>query len=149
MMLEQALAARLDAAPLPEVNAAEPLLRCIGAVAGQRALLLGRGGVDVMCDLIRAGASEVTDLCHADRPKPASADLVVVPDLAAADQAPGLVAHAKRALATAGRIVVRCPTDPSGRLARSVDRMLRLHGFSAMRRRRTGMQTVVTATLSA
>jgi hypothetical protein len=115
MMLEQALAARLDAAPLPEVNAAEPLLRCIGAVAGQRALLLGRGGVDVMCDLIRAGASEVTDLCHADRPKPASADLVVVPDLAAADQAPGLVAHAKRALATAGRIVVRSqPIRPDG-----------------------------------
>jgi hypothetical protein len=71
----------------------------------------------------------------------------VVPDLISADSAPGIVGHARRALATAGRIVLRCPSDPSGRLMQSVSRVLRLHGFSALRLRRAGMQTLLTAEL--
>jgi hypothetical protein len=148
MLLSQALAARLDTCPLVDADPDAKLLACIGEVGGERALVLGRGGLDVMCALIGAGAREVTGLCRNDRPKPASADVVVVPNLATADLAPGVVGHAKRALATAGRIVLRCPADPAGRLARSVNRVLRLHGFAAVRQYRIGMQTLVTAQLT-
>ena len=89
----------------------------------------------------------MTELCRDDRPEPASTDLVVVPDLATADLALGIVGHARRALSATGRIVLCCPIDPSGRLARRVNRVLRLHGFSALRQRRIGMQTLVTAEL--
>src|SRR5271166_4455270 len=147
MSLHKAGAARLNARRLVEPDLEAVLLPCIGQVAGDRALVLGRGALDVMRALRRAGAIEVTELCRNDRPEPASADLVVVPDLATADLAPGIVGHARRALAATGRIVLCCPIDPSGRLAQSVNCVLRLYGFSVLRQRRIGMQTLLTADL--
>jgi len=147
MPLQKARAARTEARPPVAPDPDTVLLACIGEVAGERALILGCGALDVMCALIRAGATEVTELCRNDRPEPASADLVVVPDLVSADSAPDIVGHARRALATAGRIVLRCQSDPYGRLMQSVSRVLRVHGFSALRLRRAGMQTLLTAEL--
>ena len=147
MPIRRARAARPETCPPAEPDPDSVLLTCIGEVAGERALILGRGALDVMCALIRAGATEVTALCRNDRPEPASADLVVVSDMVSAESAPGLIGHARRALVTAGRIVLRCPTDSSGRLVQSISRVLRLHGFSALRLRRAGAQTLVTAEL--
>ena len=147
MSLHKARAVQLDPGPLIELDAEAALLASIGDVAGHRALVLGRGALDVMCGLIRAGAAEVTELCRNDRPEAASADVVVVPDLATDQLAPGIIERARRALVGAGRIVLRCPIDPSGRLIRSVNRALRLHGFSAVRQRRIGMRILVTARL--
>jgi hypothetical protein len=149
MSLRKARAVRPDdPGPLDGNDQNASLLASIGEVAGNRALVLGRGSLDVMCGLIRAGATEVTELCRNDRPEAASADVVVVPDLATGDLAPGIVERARRALTGAGRIVLRCPIDPSGRLIRSVNRALRLHGFSTLRQQRIGMRVLVTAKLS-
>jgi hypothetical protein len=71
----------------------------------------------------------------------------VVADVVSAESAPDIIGHARRALTTAGRIVLRCSSDPSGRLAQSVSRVLRLHGFSALRLRKAGTQILVTAEL--
>jgi hypothetical protein len=119
------------------------LLDMIGDVAGERALILGRGALDLMCALIKCGAAGVTELCRDSRPERASADLVVVPDLAT----PVVLGHARRALGGAGRVVVRFRNDPSGRLVLGTSRDLRLHGFSTLRQRRFGVQTLVTAEL--
>lgn len=145
MPLHKARAHRPDACPPPDPDSL--LLACIGDVADERALVFGQGALDVTCALIRAGARAVTELCRNDRPEPGSADLVVVPALLSAETAPAVVGHARRALAAAGRIILRCPSDPSGSLAQSVSRVLRLHGFSAIRLRRTGAQTLLTAEL--
>ena len=147
MPIRRARVARPEPCLPVEFDPDSLLLTCIGEVAGERALILGRGALVVMCALIRAGATEVTELCRSDRPEPASADLVVVAGLFSTANVPGIIGHSRRALGTAGRIVLRCPSDPSGRLTQSISRVLRLHGFSALRMRRAGMQTVVTAEL--
>lgn len=123
------------------------LLAAIGDIANERAVILGQGALDVMCALIRAGAAEVTELCGTARPEANSADLVVVPSVESPGEIPPVIRSARRTLASAGRLVLRFPNDPAGHLARKTARDLRLQGFSIVRQRRIGTQTVLTAEL--
>jgi hypothetical protein len=123
------------------------LLAAIGDIVGERAVILGQGAVDVMCALIRAGAPEVTELAHSARLDANSVDLMVVPNVASLDQAEATIRQARRALASAGRLVLRFPNDPAAHLARKTGQHLRLQGFSIVRQKRIGTQTVLTAEL--
>jgi hypothetical protein len=110
-----------------------------------RALVLGHGAIDLVCALIRHGLTEVTEWRCGDRPEAGVADLVLIPKLRSADQAVMLVSHARRALAPTGRVAAQVPGD----LAAGLVRTLRLHGFSAIRRRDAASGSIVSGTVPA
>jgi hypothetical protein len=100
-----------------------------------------------MCALIRRGAAEVSLLRQGVRPERATADLAVATEIDTPEQALSALTHARRALAASGRLILRLTADPTGRLAKLVARMLRLHGFAAVRATRAGDRTLVTGVL--
>jgi hypothetical protein len=105
------------------------LLDSLGDVAGKRVLLLG-AHVGIMCELIRRGCLEVTELELNERLDVCAVDLAIVPTIASADAAACAIAHARRALVPCGRTLVRATVDPTGWRGRAIERILRLHGFS-------------------
>lgn len=119
------------------------LLQLVGAVAGEHALIIGKGGLELMCILLRKGAAEVKLLRHGVRPEPATTDLAIATGIDSEERAVTVVAHASRALIGSGRVVLRIAADPAGRLAQKVADLLRLQGFSAVRLRRAGGCSVV------
>ena len=122
------------------------LLDTLGDLAGERVLVLGPH-IGIMCELIRRGCREVTELELNERLDVETVDLVVIPSIGNTDGTACAIAHARRALTPSGRILVRTTADPSGRLARAIERTLRLHGFSAFAVRRAMDRTVFTAKL--
>jgi hypothetical protein len=122
------------------------LLDGLGELADERALVLGPD-IAVMCGLIRRGCEEVTELEQNERPEARHFSLVIVSALRSTDMAACAIAHARRGLAPAGRIVVRTATDPSGQLGQAIERALRLHGFSLIRSRRIGTGAVFSGEL--
>ena len=128
------------------------LLDCAGDVAGEHAVILGCGSrgsgtLELMCALLRRGTAAVTELRRGERPEPQAAELAIIANTASTEDAIAAVAHARRALGPAGRVVVRVAADASGRLVRQVARLLRQHGFSAIRLRHDGVQTLLTGQL--
>jgi hypothetical protein len=125
----------------------EALLDCAGEVAGEHAVILGTGTLELMCALLRRGTAAVTELRRGERPEPQAAELAIIANTSSAEDAIAAVAHARRALGPAGRVVVRVAADASGRLVRQVARLLRQHGFSAIRLRHDGVRTLLTGQL--
>jgi hypothetical protein len=121
-------------------------LDSLSDLAGASAVLLGHD-VHIMCELIRRGCRNVTELQQNDRPEQESADLVIVPSVGSADSAVTALAHARRGLRSAGRVVVRTVAAPERWLGLAIDRTLRLHGFSAIRSRPLMDRTVFSAEL--
>ncbi|MDR3537756.1 MAG: hypothetical protein P4L71_14760 [Acetobacteraceae bacterium] len=145
MSLHQVLVARAPAPASPGNDPALALLDGLTGLEDERVLILGHGAVELMCALIRGGCQEVTELRSCDRPEPHVADLVLVPQLASVEQAAMIAGHARRALVPTGRIVLGAP----GHLAVPVSRVLRLHGFSGLRRRDGAGGSVLSACLPA
>jgi len=131
----------------PDPDPDSALLRLAGEVRGEHALIIGGNDVDLMCALIRRGAAEVQLMRQGVRPERATIDLAVATDIANPDQVQSVMTHIRRALTASGRVILRTAADPTGRLARLVTQTLRLHGFSAVRARRAGDRSLVTATL--
>lgn len=126
--------ARAAAAPVPIDDDPDPaLLNLIGEMDGEHVLLVGSNVLELMCALLRRGAGEVTLLRPTVRPEPRTVDLAIIARVGSLDAAVTAIGHARRALTAAGRIVLGVGADPSGRLAQGLRRMLRLHGFSAIR----------------
>ncbi len=145
MSLHQVLAARVTTpAPLAD-DPALALLDGLADLEGEHALILGHGALELMCALIRGGCAEVTELRTGDRPEAHVADLALVPRLTSVEQAALVVSHARRALVPTGRLVLSVP----GHLALAVSRVLRLHGFSSVRRRDGANGSVLSACLPA
>lgn len=139
------IAAARSAAGIPDADAAN-LLDGLGELAGERALLLGPH-IGIMCGLIRRGCEEVTELEQNERPEARHFSLVIVSALNGIDVAACVIAHARRGLAQAGRIVVRTAPEPSGQLGHAIESALRLQGFSLIRSRRIGGCAVFSAEL--
>jgi hypothetical protein len=123
------------------------LLQLAGEVSGEHALLIGPHALELMCALLRRGATEVSLLRQGVRPERATADLAVATEISSEEQALSAMTQARRALAASGRLILRTTADPTGRLAKLVAQMLRLQGFSAVRARRAGDRTLVTGVL--
>jgi hypothetical protein len=123
----------------------DALLAACGDVSDERVLIVGPGGLDTMCALIRKGARQVTALRHAERPEAACADLVIAPLIETPADAAGLLSCARRALAPFGRVVLMLPTGKADRLARRVARMLPDHALSLVRARQVGAWTLIAA----
>jgi hypothetical protein len=133
------------AEPAPEPSHERALLAACGDVSDERVLIVGPDSLDAMCALIRRGARQVTAFRHADRLEAASADLVVAPHIVSAEDAAGVLAYARRALAPFGRIVLMLPTESADRMARRVAQMLPGHALSLVRARRVGAWTLIAA----
>ena len=123
------------------------VLQLAGEVRNEHALIIGPNALDLMCALIRRGATEATLLRQGVRPERATADLTVATEVASLEQAISVLDHARRALTASGRLILRITADPTERLAKRVATMLRLQGFSAVRARRAGDRTLVTGVL--
>jgi hypothetical protein len=131
----------------PEDDPSTALIACAGNVANDHAVILGHGAPAVICALIRAGCISATELGRCDRPEAHTADLAIVPDVGARDDAALIIRHAKRALTSAGRIVLSFAAEPPGRLAQDISSLLQQQGFSAIRWRVFGARTMMSAAL--
>ena len=111
-----------DAAPIEWLD---------GLTGEDHVLVLGGYGPDLMCALIRAGATHVTHLRSGERPKPGSANLVTVPDVPSLDWLATALPSIRRALIANGRLVI-CG-GMQFNFAIEARRMLALNGFTAIR----------------
>ena len=133
-------------APADPESESEALLDSFGELADERALVLGPD-IGIMCGMIRRGCEEVTELEQNQRPEAGRASLVIVSAVCSTDMAACVIAHARRGLMPAGRVVVRTAPDPSGQLGYAIERALGLHGFSLIRSRRAGGRAIFSAEL--
>ncbi len=116
-------------------------------LAEKRVLILGPD-IGIMCELIRRGCREVTELDKHGCLKTGTVDLVIVSSISTGSEAAYAIDRARRALTLAGHLVVRTTVDPSEWLSRAIKRMLRLHGFSAIIAHQALGRAVFTAELN-
>ncbi len=93
-------------------------------------LVLGGQGPELMCALLRAGATNVTHLRAHERPEAGSASMLVVPRVPSLDWLATALPSIRRALTPHGRIVVLAGGQPG--IVTQIRRMLTLHGLSAI-----------------
>lgn len=137
--------------PVPPLQPPGPeaaLLQSLDAIeAEDHILVLGKGGPDLMCVLLRAGAAQVTHLCSHERPEADSASLAIVPVIPSLDWLASALPSIRRALHLNGRLVIAVTGHAATESA--VRRILTLHGFSAIRGRGALGRRVLTAELAA
>jgi hypothetical protein len=108
-------------------------------------LVLGGPGPELMCALLRAGATNVTHLCAHERPEAASASLLIVPRVPSLDWLAAVLPSIRRALTRQGRFAIQA--GPLVTTRTQVRRMLTLHGFSEIRATNTTEGLVLSAAL--
>jgi hypothetical protein len=108
-------------------------------------LVLGGQGPELMCALLRAGATNVTHLCAHERPETASASLLIVPRVPSLDWLAAVLPSIRRALIRHGRLAIHA--GPLVTIQTQIRRMLTLHGFSAIRASNTTEGQLLSATL--
>lgn len=129
----------VPSAPEPALS----LIEVVGPVAGERVVIIGVGGLDLMCGLIGCGAAETVLLPHGARADPHAADLVVATRVDTPERAQAAVAQGRRALNGAGRIVIEAAAE----LGEAAARLLRASGFSGVVVRSAAGRTMLTAEL--
>jgi hypothetical protein len=138
------------APPLP-LQPPEPwaaLLEALGEIEDENHILvLGRDGPDLMCALLRAGAPQVTHFRSYERLEADSSNLVIVPHVPSLDWLEGALSQIRRALFANGRLAV-C-VDPLPNTQNRVARMLKLHGFTAIRASHAAGRLVLSAEVPA
>ena len=124
------------------------LLEALGEIEDENHILvLGRDGPDLMCALLRAGAPQVTHFRSYERLEADSTSLVIVPHVPSLDWLEGALSPIRRALFANGRLAV-C-VDPLPNTQNRVARMLKLHGFTAIRASRAAGRLVLSAEVPA
>jgi hypothetical protein len=145
----RAAAAPRRAPPAPPPPPPEPgagLLENLGMIEDEdHILVIGKDGPDLMCALLRAGATQVTHLCPHERPEAGSASLVIVPRVASIEWLASALPAIRRALMANGRLVVSVAAEPAAH--NPVRRMLALHGLTAIRTRSAAGRQVFSAEL--
>jgi hypothetical protein len=96
-------------------------------------LVLGGQGPELMCALLRAGASNVTHLRAHERPEAGSASLVIVPRVPSLDWLATALPAIRRALTAHGRMVIRAGGQTAAQNQTQIRRMLILLGMTAIR----------------
>lgn len=104
----------------------------LGSLDAEQILLLGDGGADLMCALLRAGASQITHLRSCDRLEPDSASLVLVPHIPCLSWLVSALPAIRRALVTTGRLVLVLE-DADSMVAHQVRRLLVQNGYIPVR----------------
>jgi hypothetical protein len=93
-------------------------------------LVLGGQGPELMCALLRAGATNVTHLRAHERPEADSASLVIVPRVPSLDWLATALPAIRRALTARGRMVLRAGGQTATQT--QIRRMLKLLGLTAI-----------------
>lgn len=126
--------------PRPEPGAG--LLENLGSVEDEdHILVIGNDGPDLMCALLRRGATQVTHLRRHERPEAASASLVIVPNTASPEWLARALPAIHRALLPNGRLVLAIAATSTN----AIRRVLASHGFAAIRTRNAADYQVFTA----
>ena len=122
----------------------EPLLEAIGPIEeDDHILVLGGLGPELMCALLRAGATNVIHLRAHERPEADSASLVIVPRVPSLDWLATAMPSIHRALTAHGRLVLHAGTQLT--MQTQIRRMLTLHGLSEIRAWTTGDGPMISA----
>ena len=116
---------------------ADPGLDC-------RVVVLGPGGLELTCAMIRQGYVEVTMARPCERPRAREADVVLVPQAVTAEALYRAAAFARVALAPLGTVVIRLAAEVS---APHAVQQLKKHGFTAVRSRTEGAKVLLRAEL--
>jgi hypothetical protein len=106
-------------------------------------LVLGGPGPELMCALLRAGASNVTHLRACERTEANSVSMIVVPRIPSLDWLATVLPSLRRTLTARGRIVLIADGQRMTQI--QIRRMLTLQGLSAIRARPTSDGQVVIA----
>jgi len=106
-------------------------------------LVLGGPGPELMCALLRAGASHVTHLRAHERPEADSASLVIVPRIPSLDWLAAVLPAIRRALTARGRLVLYTGGQAVTQI--QIRRMLTLLGMTAIRAHATEDGQVLSA----
>lgn len=109
------------------------LLSIAGRIRGERILIFGSSALELLCAVLHKGAAEATLLRAEVKPDEHVANLAIVNGIRSSEGALAAVTRAGRALAASGRIVLRIEADPMHRMTDTVARLLRMHGFHAIR----------------
>lgn len=120
-----------DTPPKPPEPEVDPLDWVGGIEDEEHILVIGGYGPGLMCALLRAGAAHVTHLCSHERPEAGSASLVIVPQVPSLDWLATALPSIRRALAANGRLIIHGGRQFNFQI--DARRMLRLHGFTAIR----------------
>jgi hypothetical protein len=116
----------------PGAVPSEPNLAPVAALGSisdeDHILVLGGQGPELMCALLRAGATNVIHLRAHERPEADSASLVIVPRVPSIDWLATALPSIRRALTTGGRLVLFTGSQQTTQT--QVRRMLTLQGMS-------------------
>jgi hypothetical protein len=147
---QRAAVASHRAPPAPPPKPPEPgagLIDSLGEIEDEdHILVIGQDGPELMCTLLRAGATQVTHLRSHERPEAESASLAIVPQVPSLDWLADELPSIRRALLTNGRLVVAVATQAT---SHSVRRLLASHGFTAIRTCQAAGRQVFSAELPA
>jgi hypothetical protein len=129
------IGAQTDVPPAATV-AAMSAADVFGAVEDEdHIVVLGGRGPELMCALLRAGATNVTHLRADERPEAASASMVIVPLVSTLDWLAATLPSIRRALSRGGRVAVHAGPTPGSQMVGSqiqIRRMLMLNGARAI-----------------
>jgi hypothetical protein len=104
----------------------------LGAVEDEdHIVVLGGQGPELMCALLRAGATNVTHLRAHERPEAGAASMLIVPRPPSLDWLAAALPSIRRALSDGGRLAIHTGAPGTGQT--QIRRMLTLHGFRAIR----------------
>ncbi len=128
------------------VAADDALLDLIGPLDDTHVLLIGPGGLEMMCNLIDAGCTSVEKIGLGQRHRGDFAEIVIVPAIDSFTVLHEAVAQARRVMRPLNTLVLRFTADDPAALVREARSLLAAQGFSAIRTYHLD-RTVLTAEL--
>ena len=124
--------AALSVADLADPSSS-PILDMADPAHDSRIAIVGPGGLDLACELIRLGYSTASVVRLDDRIRAHEFDVVIIPQPVAADVLERAIPLARRMLAPLGVVVLRLAADRSDALYAWARRQLVANGFTAVR----------------
>jgi hypothetical protein len=111
----------------------DPLIAMADPAIDSRIAVISPGALDIACQLIRHGYQTASVMRLDDRVRAHQADVVIIPQVADSTFIERAIPFAHRLLAPMGVVVLRLPSDRTGRTAAFARRQMTLNGFTAVR----------------
>jgi len=128
-------------------TATEALLDLIGPVDDLHVLLIGPGGLDMMCGLIDEGCASVEMVTLGQRHRCDFSEIVIVPEVSSSAVAQEAIAQARRMMRPLNTLILRFTMNDATAAVQETRNQLTLQGFSGVRAYHLSDRTVLTAEL--
>jgi hypothetical protein len=129
-------------------TATEALLDLIGPVDDVHVLLIGPGGLDMMCGLIDEGCASVEMVSLGQRHRSDFSEIVIVPNIGCSAVSREAITQARRMMRPLNSLILRfAMCDATAALVQEARDLLTCEGFSAIRAFHLSDGTVLTAEL--